>query len=665
MKLSFRYAIAAIVMAGALFLLSPTLMPEDVNLPGASRISLGLDLKGGVQLTLGVDTEKAVQSALINSGQVLRQKAREAGITVLGPRQMPGGVQELIIARANQVDAFLALAKKDAPQVVPGTPRTGSDGAVHLPYSFTPAFVKQTQDLAVDQVLRTISSRIDQFGVAEPDIRKQQGDRILIQLPGLTNVNRAVQLVEKSADLSFHLVRDDISQGYLPPGVAFYPMTGKHGEATNAKLALDSTPLLSGKEVADARPGFDNKNTSMVSLSFTPRGAALFEMATGEHVGKRLAIVLDGTIHSAPVIQEKIAGGTASISGQFTPEEAQDLAISLRSGSLAAPVHVLEQRTVGPALGEASITSGILAALIGTLAVMIIMPLRYGWSGMLANGMLLCTLSLLMGGMAALGATLTLPGIAGVVLTIGMAVDANVLIFERIREELALGLTPPKAIKAGFERANLSIVEVACPTYPLWEQIALPLAVKRLGADLLHCTSNTAPLCCPVPLVLTLHDIIYLEPRQQRSPSLYQEMGRHYRRLTVPRILKKCRKIITVSHFERNRIREALNIPADRITTIYNGYSRHFRPMDDINMQIVNRYIPQKDFLFFLGNTDPKKNTARVLKAYSLYLEKSSVRRPLLIADLNETYIDSPSATPPVWRRCPPSGRRATPWSSP
>ena len=459
MKLSFRYAIAAIVMAGALFLLSPTLMPEDVNLPGASRISLGLDLKGGVQLTLGVDTEKAVQSALINSGQVLRQKAREAGITVLGPRQMPGGVQELIIARANQVDAFLALAKKDAPQVVPGTPRTGSDGAVHLPYSFTPAFVKQTQDLAVDQVLRTISSRIDQFGVAEPDIRKQQGDRILIQLPGLTNVNRAVQLVEKSADLSFHLVRDDISQGYLPPGVAFYPMTGKHGEATNAKLALDSTPLLSGKEVADARPGFDNKNTSMVSLSFTPRGAALFEMATGEHVGKRLAIVLDGTIHSAPVIQEKIAGGTASISGQFTPEEAQDLAISLRSGSLAAPVHVLEQRTVGPALGEASITSGILAALIGTLAVMIIMPLRYGWSGMLANGMLLCTLSLLMGGMAALGATLTLPGIAGVVLTIGMAVDANVLIFERIREELALGLTPPKAIKAGFERANLSIVD--------------------------------------------------------------------------------------------------------------------------------------------------------------------------------------------------------------
>ena len=202
-------------------------------------------------------------------------------------------------------------------------------------------------------------------------------------------------------------------------------------------------------------------------------------------------------------------------------------------------------------------------------------------------------------------------------------------------------IVAPGADRCLEESANLSIVEVACPTYPLWEQTALPLAVKRLGADLLHCTSNTAPLCCPVPLVLTLHDIIYLEPRLHRSPSLYQEMGWHYRRLTVPRILKKCRKIITVSHFERNRIREALNIPADRITTIYNGCNKHFRPMDDIDMQVVNRYIPQKDFLFFLGNTDPKKNAARVLKAYRLYLEQSSVKRPLLIADLTESRIDS------------------------
>ncbi len=188
---------------------------------------------------------------------------------------------------------------------------------------------------------------------------------------------------------------------------------------------------------------------------------------------------------------------------------------------------------------------------------------------------------------------------------------------------------------------NLSVVELKCPTYPLWEQVALPLTVKRLNVDLLHCTSNTAPLWCPVPLVLTLHDIIYLEPRRHRSPSLYQEMGWHYRRLVVPRILKKCRKIVTVSRFECDRIRKSLDIPAERILSIYNGYSTRFRPLHETKPDIVRRYIPQSGFLFFLGNTDPKKNAARVLKAYSIYLHRSGVKRPLLVADLKEAYIDS------------------------
>lgn len=191
------------------------------------------------------------------------------------------------------------------------------------------------------------------------------------------------------------------------------------------------------------------------------------------------------------------------------------------------------------------------------------------------------------------------------------------------------------------ESANLSIIELKCPTYLFWEQVALPRIVKKLKVDLLHCTSNTAPIRCSVPLILTLHDIIYLEPRQHRSPSLYQEMGWHYRRLVVPRILKKCKKIITVSQFECNRIRHALNIPSERITAIYNGYNTYFRQQSDLNMDIVQKYIPQNGFLFFLGNTDPKKNAARTLKAYHLYLEQSSIKRPLLIADLKEEYIDS------------------------
>ena len=189
------------------------------------------------------------------------------------------------------------------------------------------------------------------------------------------------------------------------------------------------------------------------------------------------------------------------------------------------------------------------------------------------------------------------------------------------------------------ESDNMHIVELRCPSYPLWEQVALPRAVARVRPDLLHCTSNTAPVKCPVPLVLTLHDIIFLENRQSSSRSLYQEMGWHYRRLVVPRILSECRKIITVSNFECNRIREALNLPKDRLTAVYNGYSPHFRQMPPAP-EIVHKYIPSDDYLFFLGNTDPKKNTPRVLKAYGLYLRQSKHKRPLLIADLKEEAID-------------------------
>jgi glycosyltransferase involved in cell wall biosynthesis len=189
------------------------------------------------------------------------------------------------------------------------------------------------------------------------------------------------------------------------------------------------------------------------------------------------------------------------------------------------------------------------------------------------------------------------------------------------------------------ESANVHIIELNCPTYPLWEQLALPAAVHKLQPHLLHCTSNTAPLRCPVPLVLTLHDIIFLESRQSTSKSLYQEMGWHYRRLVVPRILSKCSKIITVSQFECQRIRTALHLPEKQITAVYNGYNTHFTPQK-ADSNICRKYIDTEDFLFFLGNTDPKKNAARVLKAYSMYLQRSTRKQSLLIADLKEEYID-------------------------
>lgn len=189
------------------------------------------------------------------------------------------------------------------------------------------------------------------------------------------------------------------------------------------------------------------------------------------------------------------------------------------------------------------------------------------------------------------------------------------------------------------ESANMHIVTVNWPSYPLWEQIGLPLALKKIKPDLLHCTSNTAPLHCPVPLVLTLHDIIYLEKRQSSSQSWYQEMGWHYRRLVVPRILPKCKKIITVSQFERKRILEALHLPSEQLVAVYNGFNSHFH-LQPKAPEITRKYIDSDNYLFFLGNTDPKKNTPRVLKAYSEYLKRSEKKLPLLIADLKEDAID-------------------------
>ncbi|MDR2727289.1 MAG: protein translocase subunit SecD, partial [Deltaproteobacteria bacterium] len=285
------------------------------------------------------------------------------------------------------------------------------------------------------------------------------GHRIQIQLPGLDDAQRAIQLVGQTAHLTFHLVRDLDPKGTLPGDVMLAPMQERDPGDAESMMVLNREALMTGEDVNDARPSFDDRGASYVLLNFNARGSSNFDRVTAENVKKRLAIVLDGKVYSAPTIQERIAGGRASITGSFTTHQAQDLAIVLRAGSLPAPVSVLEERTVGPSLGRASIESGILAAAVGAAAVVVIMPLYYGLAGVIADIMLIFTMTLLMAGMAAFGATLTLPGIAGIVLTIGMAVDANVLIFERIREELRNGYSPFEAIRAGFSRASVSITD--------------------------------------------------------------------------------------------------------------------------------------------------------------------------------------------------------------
>lgn len=466
MGLRWRLSIAVLVFVLCLVYALPSLpgigQALERVLP-SSRINLGLDLKGGIHLTLGVDVAKAVSNSLALAGQDLRRLAQDEKIVVLRPRVVGGTALEFVLPRAENEAKLQEILKRHFPQLDAGTPQRGESGQLRYVAHFTAVEVSRLESLALDQALRTIRNRIDQFGVAEPDIRKQAGNRIQVQLPGISDPRRAVQIIGQTAHLEFHLVRDDVDPGkaVLPTGVIALPLLEKTpgGKQKEELIALEKDAMLTGEDVADARPAFDNMNKSYVTLNFNARGARIFERVTTENVGRRMAIVLDGKVYSAPVIRERIGGGRASISGNFTTAEAQDLAIVLRAGSLPAPVSVLEERSVGPSLGQESIDSGIRAALVGAAAVVLFMALYYGLSGLIADLMLCFTMLIVMAGMGAFGATLTLPGIAGIVLTIGMAVDANVLIYERIREELRHGLTPLAAVRAGFDRAAISITD--------------------------------------------------------------------------------------------------------------------------------------------------------------------------------------------------------------
>ena len=339
------------------------------------------------------------------------------------------------------------------------------------------------KESATAQALETIRNRIDQFGVAEPLIQRQEENQILLQLPGVKDPKRAVELIGRTALLEFKLVDEDHPVAkLLPPSIEPDQEKGVLDEY-QAKISDDTQilferifdketqeitkrPLLVKKQAAvtgavleDARVTIGDFNEPYTSITFDPVGAKMFEKVTGENIQKRLAIVLDNTVYSAPVIQDKISGGRAQISGTFTTQEANDLAIALRAGALPAPVNILQNVTVGPSLGQDSITKGIKTGIVGAILVMIYMIFYYRLSGVLADFTLLLNLLFLLGSLAAFGATLTLPGIAAIILTIGMAVDTNVLIYERIRDELRKGRPVRLAINAGYDKAFSSIFD--------------------------------------------------------------------------------------------------------------------------------------------------------------------------------------------------------------
>jgi preprotein translocase subunit SecD len=326
----------------------------------------------------------------------------------------------------------------------------------------------QIKKSAIDQALETIRNRIDQFGVSEPEITLQGTDRILIQLPGVKDPQRAINLIGQTAVLEFKLVDEEGNleaalKGNIPEGdIILYQRSVdiKTGGVKKNPFLLKEKTLMTGEVLKDARVALDSQfHEPYVALEFDDIGAKLFEQITGANVKKRLAIILDDNVYSAPVIQERIAGGRAQITGRFDTKEASDLAIVLRAGALPAPVKIIEQRTVGPSLGQDSIRKGIISTLISAALIVLFMIFYYRVAGVIADVALLLNIILTLATLALFRATLTLPGIAGLVLSVGMAVDANILIHERIKEELRWGKTPRAAIDQGYHRAFITIID--------------------------------------------------------------------------------------------------------------------------------------------------------------------------------------------------------------
>jgi preprotein translocase subunit SecD len=453
-RLWFRIGLVAVVVAVSVFYLYP---PKKT-------INLGLDLQGGIHLVLGVDIDTAFQAQVERAGDAIRGSLEKKGIAVKSVERRR--TTELVVQLASPqswAEAQTALKEHGAFEV-----KEADQGAGRIALAMRPREVANQREWFIKQGLETIRNRVDQFGVAEPSIQQQGDNRILIQLPGVQDPERAKALIGKTALLEFKLVNDgaNIEQalaGQIPPGseLVYQRRVDKQTkEERRIPYVVEKRALLTGADIANARVSIDqNSSEPYVSLEFTAAGARAFAELTANNVGRRLAIILDGSLYSAPVIRERIPSGQAQITGGFTTEEATDLAIVLRAGALPAPVQVLEERSVGPSLGADSIRKGIVSSAAAALAVVLFMLVYYRLSGLIADIALGLNLLILMAAMAGFHATLTLPGIAGVVLTIGMAVDTNILIFERIREELRAGRTVRAAIDAGFARAFRTVID--------------------------------------------------------------------------------------------------------------------------------------------------------------------------------------------------------------
>ncbi len=458
MNLTFRWILIILILGWAVYVITPL----------SEKINLGLDLQGGMHIVLAVETDKAIETKIDNVATQIRKDLSNEGLDTVVKKENLFNVSINLSDMSNR-QKVIDIVQKNYPYLSQ-TGLGNNDNIIVFGVKKADE-LKWAQD-AVDQSIEVLRNRIDEFGVAEPLIQKQGDNKIVVQLPGLENPDDALNLIGKTAVLTFHLVDENVTSEEIKAGLKLRPydsmelpyrvtdpVTGNVIES-DAKMVIKTEPVLSGSYIMDAEVMVSPQdNRPYVALKFDPTGAKIFEDITRNNLQKRLAIVLDGTIYSAPVIQSVISGGDASITGNFTFKDANNLAIVLKAGSLPAPVSVAENRTVGASLGDDSIRSGITASLIGFVLLVVFIAIYYRLSGMVANIALFINLLLILAVLAQFKATLTLPGIAGIILTLGIAVDANVLIFERVREELRQGRSVGNAIELGYSKALSAIID--------------------------------------------------------------------------------------------------------------------------------------------------------------------------------------------------------------
>ena len=480
-----RLILLSVVVVGAILLFLPSMPVVKDSLPEwwkknkvlGNKINLGLDLQGGMHLVYQVQTEEALKSATARYADGLKMTAAEKKITLAGIMAVSDTDIEATLTNSSDVEKFRNMATDL------GTLEVKAIEGNKVVLSVKLKEAERIKTTSVSQALETLRNRIDQFGVAEPVILQQGADEILIQLPGVKDTQRALNLIGKTALLEFKML-DEASQlnpplpasivpseaeatlakyqGQVPPDdeILFERSEDKSTGAVSLHPYLIKKPtMMTGGELSEAHMEIGGNQEARVAFKLGQSGTQIFGALTTNNVGKKMAIIMDGNVYSAPVIREPITGGSGVISGSFTESEAKDLAIVLRAGALPAPLKPLQNLTVGPTLGNDSIEAGKKAIFLGALLVVVFMAVYYRMSGVIADFAIVLNLVVLIGALAALSATLTLPGLAGILLTIGMGVDSNVLIFERIREELRLGKTVRGAIDGGYDKAFSTILD--------------------------------------------------------------------------------------------------------------------------------------------------------------------------------------------------------------